>query len=346
MKPVCMNCGEERKQLEFKCSNCGGLFELVPDFKFREEMNSNFPYVREWVNLGEVETPLVERGNLSFKLDYFTPTFSYKDRGAHTLISYFNTVRNEFGIKTISEDSSGNAGASIAAYGTAADFSVNIFVPEKTSQAKVDQIGSYGANIIKVQGTREDVQTAAEASEGVFASHVKMPEFRDGIRTLAYELFNQLGGNVPDHVFVPVSAGTLLLGMHSGFEHLLESGEIDRIPDIVSVQTEAVSPLYSRINGTPFDSGRKITSVADALVSTNPPLLEKMVEIASRGHCVTVSEEEIILARNDLSRSGFYVEYSSATVLAAYRKRDYSGRSVLVLTGNGLKNQPVGSPTG
>lgn len=344
MKPACINCGEVRKQLEFKCSNCGGLFELIPDFKFREEMKSNFPYVREWVNLGEVETPLVDRGDLKFKLDYFSPTFSYKDRGAHTLISYLNSVRKEFGIKAISEDSSGNAGASIAAYGTAADFSVDIFIPEKTSQAKVDQIGSYGANIVKVQGSREDVQNAAENSNGVFASHVKMPEFRDGIRSLAYELFNQLEGTVPDHVFVPVSAGTLLLGVYSGFEHLLESGEIDRMPDIVCVQTEAVSPLCARISGTQFDASREISSVADALVSMNPPLLEKMVEVASQGHCITVSEDEIIVARNDLSRSGFYVEYSSATVLAAYRKRVYSGKSVLVLTGNGLKNLPVDSP--
>ncbi len=341
MKPLCMECGSERSGIEFKCSRCGGLFDLKPDFKYREKIEDNFPHVKEWVNLGEVQTPIVSKDSVSLKLDYFSPTFSYKDRGTRAMISYLKSNKEHFKIGQINEDSSGNAGASVAAYGSAAGFKVNIFVPSKTSRAKVDQIRSYGANIVKVEGTRKDVQDEAERSPGVFASHVKIPEFRDGIRSLPYEIFKQYEGMLPDQIFVPVSAGTLLLGLHSGLSHLLESGEIKEMPHIVAVQTEAVSPLCAKVHGTAYTVPDRVNSVADALVSTEPPLLGRMVEAISEGTCITVREEEIIRARNDLSTSGIYAEYSSATVLAAYRKKKFDGRSLLVLTGNGLKNDTL-----
>lgn len=340
MKAACMDCGSSRKGLEYRCSNCGGLFDIVPETKYRDRMEDNFPYITKWLTLGEVVTPLVPGDNVSFKLDYFSPTYSYKDRGARSLISFLTSYSNRESIESINEDSSGNAGAAISAYGASAGFNVNIYVPEKTSAAKIGQIESYGANIVKIKGSREDVQIAAQNASGVYASHVMMPEFRDGIRSLSYEIFKQYSGKVPDHVFVPVSAGTLLLGLWSGFRHLLESGEIDRIPDIVAVQTEQVSPLCSRISGKEFDAERKVVSIADALVSMKPPLLEKMVVAMKAGTCITVSEDEIISARNDLSASGIYTEYSSATVYAAYKKKRFEGKSLLVLTGNGLKNTP------
>ncbi|HKJ97098.1 MAG TPA: pyridoxal-phosphate dependent enzyme [Thermoplasmataceae archaeon] len=340
MQAACMDCGSRRKNLEHRCVECGGLFELLPDFKYMERMESNFPYISEWLSIGEVVTPIVSRGDLSFKLDYFSPTYSYKDRGARSLLSYLITESRKSGFHSINEDSSGNAGAAISAYGSVSGFNVNIFVPERTSHAKIGQIASYGANIVKVPGSREDVQAAAERAEGVYASHVLMPEFRDGIRTLSYEIFKQYSGDIPDHVFVPVSAGTLLLGLYSGFKHLLESNEIKRMPGIVAVQTEQVSPLCSRKSGTDFNPDRKVDSVADALVSMKPPLIVNMMEAVREGSCITVSEEEIISARKDLSGIGMYVEYSSATVYAAYKKKNFEGKSLLVLTGNGLKNVP------
>ncbi len=339
MKPICMSCGAERVELEFKCHKCGGLFDLKPDFKYWGRERDNFPYIREWLDLGEVQTPLTKKGGAFLKLDYFSPTFSYKDRGARTLVSFLNQVKKKYGFDSINEDSSGNAGASIAAYGADAGLKVKIFVPERTSQAKIGQIRSYGAEIIKVKGSRETVQSEAENAKGIYASHVKMPEFRDGIRSLAYEIFQQLN-KAPDHILVPVSAGTLLLGVYSGFKHLLESGEIGVMPDIVAVQTEAVSPLCARLSGRNFDDNKQVESVADALVSLKPPLMDKMAEAVSPDSCITVSEEEIIASRVNLARSGYFVEYSSATVHAAFQKKKFDGSTVLVMTGNGLKNVP------
>lgn len=340
MQAICSSCGSPRKNLEYRCRECNGVFDLSPDFKFRERVEDNFPYIRDWISLGEVTTPLVHRGNLHFKLDYFSPSYSYKDRGARTLISYLKSRVEDGGIDSINEDSSGNAGAAISAYGVAAGLNVNIFVPEKTSPAKVGQIKSYGANIIKVSGSREDVQIAAEKADGVYASHVMMPEFRDGIRTLSYEVFRQFDGRIPDNIFVPVSAGTLLLGVYSGFRHLMDSNEISRMPNIVAVQTEQVSPLCARKLGKTFNPDREVNSIADALVSMKPPLLELMYQAINEGSCLTVGENEIIQAREELASTGIYVEYSSATVYAAYKKKKYEGNSVLVLTGNGLKNMP------
>ncbi|KQB36139.1 MULTISPECIES: pyridoxal-phosphate dependent enzyme [Acidiplasma] len=335
MKYLCFN-GHDRKNNELFCNVCGSPFEIIVDEKYHDKILDNYPYIKKWINLGEVTTPVIGNGDLYFKLDYYSPTFSYKDRGSRTLISYLASRYDNHNL-SINEDSSGNAGASIAAYGHVAGFNVNIFVPETANAMKLGQIKLYGANIIKVKGSRDEVQNVAMKYDGIYASHVLNPEFRDGIRTLAYEIFNQFE-HMPDRVFIPVSAGTLLSGLFSGFKHLLDSGEINKIPEIIGVQPEIISPLCSQINGTLFDENNDKSSVADALVSKKPVLIKKMYDIIKNyGRCVTVSENEIITARGDLALSGILTEYSSATVYAAYKKLNKYGKNLLILTGNGLK---------
>lgn len=339
MRAICIECGSERKGTEIRCLNCGGIFRMDVDIKFHENLKDNFPYITKWITLGEVETPLINYENLYMKLEYFSPTFSYKDRGTKTMISYLYGKKDASGINEINEDSSGNAGASVAAYGKRAGFSVNIFVPEATPSNKIAQIEAYGAKIYRVNGSRDDVRKAAEKYQGYYASHVLTPEFRDGIRMVSYEIFKQMNGNVPDRLFIPVSAGTLLLGVIAGFEHLKDCGETTKIPEIVAVQTEQVSPLCSRINGTYFDPEAQVKSVADALVSMKPPLLNEMEsKVRKFGRCVTVNEQEIIDARDALALKGVYAEYSSATVYAAHAKLKKDGKNMLLITGNGLKS--------
>lgn len=311
---------------------------MEPDFKYRDgDYLTNFPYLSRLISLGETVTPIVSYGDLSLKLEYFSPTYSYKDRGTKSLISWLS--QNLRPGSEINEDSSGNAGASIAAYGAAAGFDVNIFVPEKTVAGKIKQIESYGANIHRIKGSREDVSRAASSASGYLASHVLNPEFRDGMREISYEIFRQMDHKLPDAIYIPVSAGTLILGVISGLRHLVESGEVSRMPRIVAVQTEAVSPLCSRVNGTEYDPKADAPSIADALVSREPPLIDLMVKaVEEYGTCITVSEEEIIESRNELAGKGVLVEYSSATVYAAHKKKKMDGKSLLLMTGNGLKN--------
>lgn len=311
---------------------------MEPDFKYREgTYKEKFPYISREVSIGETVTPIVKLQDFDLKLEYFSPTYSYKDRGTKAMISWLSG--NLPAGARVNEDSSGNAGASVAAYGAASGFEVHIFVPEKTVAGKIGQIESYGANIHKISGSREDVSDACRNAEGYFSSHVYNPEFRDGMREISYEIFNQYNGRIPGTIFIPVSAGTLLLGVISGFRHLLTSGEIDAMPHFVAVQTEAIRPLCSRINGLPYDPKARVESIADALVSREPPLLDLMEnEIKKHGTCITVSEEEIVSARNELSRKGVLVEYSSATVYAARKKWKGEGGSLLIMSGNGLKN--------
>ena len=338
LRAVCSVCGKERTGFSGKPNcECGGVLVPKIDFRYREgPYPVNYPYLEKVVSLGEQATPLLDAGSVKFKLDYFMPTFSYKDRGSKTLISSFASMLPKG--SEINEDSSGNAGASISAYGTSSGFKVNIFVPENTKLGKVSQIKAYGADIHLVKGSRKEVAEAAATHQGYYASHVLNPEFRDGMRQLSYEIFRQLDHRSPDRVFVPVSAGTLLLGMVAGFEHLFESGEIDFVPEIVGVQTDAVNPVCSAVNGVTYDKNNSKYSSADALVSREPILMDIMVaKLKKYGRCVTVNEDDIILARSELALKGMYVEYSSATVWAAYKKKHYGGENILVLTGNGLK---------
>jgi len=338
LKSVCTKCGKERTTFtKYPLCSCGGTLIPKIDFRYREgEYLSNYPYLERVVSLGEVETPLVDLGGIKLKLDYYSPTFSYKDRGSKALIS--SLVSNLPQGSEINEDSSGNAGASISAYGTVAGFKVNIFIPSSTKQGKINQIRAYGADVHTILGSRKDVENAAASHSGFYASHVLNPEFRDGMRQLSYEIFRQLGHRIPKRVFVPVSAGTLLLGVVSGFEHLLNSGEIDVIPEIVAVQTDSVCPVCAEVNNFVYNKDNKMTSVADALISREPILLSLMVSTVEKyGRCMTVSEDEIIEARGDLARKGVYVEFSSATVFAAFRKLVEKKESVLIMTGNGLK---------
>ena len=334
MQEVCARCGKPRESIyELRCSRCGGPFKYVIDFEYRKNIRENFPYIKTWISLGEGRTPMIKFENVYLKLDFLNPTGSYKDRGSVTLISYLY----QHGIRRIAEDSSGNAGASIAAYGAFAGMEVAIFVPEKANPNKLKQIEAYGAKVVKVKGTREDVTREAERSGYYFASHVLQPQFRDGIRTLSYEIYQDLG-RAPDYVFLPTSAGTLLLGVYEGFKHLLNSGVIDKMPKLVAVQTEQVMPVCAALKGYSYTPPKEVNSIADALVSTKPFLLPEMLNVLKEtGDCIVVSEKEIFDAWKYLAKHGILVEPSSATVYAAYQKMKVDN-AVLVLTGSGLKS--------
>jgi threonine synthase len=308
-----------------------------------------FPYVteRNIITLGEGWTPLVKlNDSLFFKLDFLNPTGSFKDRGSTTLISAIHRQVKEQG-GYIAEDSSGNAGASIAAYSARAQLNAKIHVPENVSGPKFSQIKSYGMPVVKVAGSRSQVaEKAQQAKKGKFyIGHIFHPLFRDGIRTLAYEIAEQFNWKTPDRIYLPVSAGTLLLGVISGFKHLADSGTINNVPKIIACQTRQVSPLYHRVRKLKYKPPKRVTSVADALVSTNPPLLDLMTKELEEihGDVEIVDESEILNAFTELARKGFFVEPSSAVAYAAYKKQlknketSKADKTVIVLTGHGLK---------
>ena len=356
----CSECSRTSPSiLDFECS-CGLPLKTHLHFNFekkkiRKRNHSlwryiNFiPYVKEKeiTSLGEGWTPLIKFSDgLYFKLEQLNPTGSFKDRGSTVLISALHKLVKKAG-GYISEDSSGNAGASIAAYAARAGLNAKVYVPESVSGPKFNQIRFYGARVVKVSGGRNKVAEEAQKPERgkFYVGHILHPLFRDGIRSLAYEIAEQLGWHVPERVYLPVSAGTLFLGLIGGFKHLVESNVIGAMPKIVACQTRQVSPLYHRFKNLSYTPPVKVVSVADALVSVNPPLLDLMDKRLRKvdGDAVAVEEDEISTAFKELAGKGFFVEPSSAVAYAAYTKQlknketSKDEKTVIILTGTGLK---------
>src|SRR6267143_506399 len=197
------------------------------------------------VSLGEGWTPLVERNwagvTVRFKLESQMPTGSFKDRGTAVMLNHLIEV----GVGPIHEDSSGNAGASIATYAAAAGIPCRIYVPATAPPGKLVQIAVSGADVRMVPGSRQDVTEAALAAigESFYASHNWQPFFIEGTKTLAFELWEQCSFAVPDVVIVPLGYGSNVLGLHIGFSELLRAGEIQRMPRIFGVQASNCSPF-------------------------------------------------------------------------------------------------------
>lgn len=202
----CTKCGRPRQnEAEWRCV-CGGPFESKQekpfDKKLIHEEENVWRYRRylpeipkaDLTSLGEGGTPLLqlkrEESNVLAKLEYVNPTGSFKDRGSTVLISYAVGVAKRFDFKKAIEDSSGNAGASIAAYCARAGLQCEIFVPERVQAVKLAQIEAYGAKVRKIAGTRRHLSSAteAEARNAFYASHIWNPYFTEGTKHYQHEI--------------------------------------------------------------------------------------------------------------------------------------------------------------
>src|SRR5205085_8025244 len=190
--------------------------------------------------LGEGWTPLENAriGGREFllKLDYLAPTGSYKDRGSAVMVSQLQ----RWGVRHVVEDSSGNAGASVAAYAAKAGMTCDIFIPATTSAGKAAQIAMYGATLRRISGSREQTTEAALAAAtngaAFYASHNWSPHFVAGMKTVAYEVAEQLQWQAPDWIVLPVGGGSLLVGVYLGFRDLVDAGIVPRMPKLLAVQ--------------------------------------------------------------------------------------------------------------
>ena len=358
----CYLCGEPRGDVvDWRCRSCGGPLTLQHEntFSIQRIATTRFSMWRYAhalapsivcapVSLGEGCTPLVNaiRSNIWMKLEHVMPTLSFKDRGSAALMSYVRSFAGSRNIRGVSEDSSGNAGASIAAYASYAGLECRIFAPTTISEHKERQIQALGARLEKLSGSRELITQAATSADSgfIYVGHAWNPYFIEGIKTLAYELAEQFRWNSPDVIYVPVSAGTILLGVIYGFKHLLESGAVERMPTIVAVQPRSMSPLYYELRGEKYDTSQFRVGVADALTVARPPRLSEMVRELTivRGEVRIVSDEEILRAHRELGLMGFHVEPSSAVGYAALRREideiiSSEKEAVVILTGAGLK---------
>jgi threonine synthase len=301
------------------------------------------------ISMGEGLTPLVLRrwrgAPALFKLEWFSPTGSFKDRGASVMVSI---LRGQ-GVTRLLEDSSGNGGAAIAAYAAAGGLAAKILVPASTPYDKTVQMRAYGAEVELIPGTRQDASDAAarQAATIFYAGHNWQPLFLQGTKTLAYELWEDLKFNPPDNVIIPTGAGSNIIGCDIGFSELLRRGEIASLPRLFAAQPENCAPLHASFMAGSIDLtpvGVRPT-IADGASIAKPVRAREVLAAVrrSRGATVTVSEAEIEGALVELGRNGFYVEPTSAIAAAAFTALLESGlirpdeTTVLVLTGAGLK---------
>jgi len=301
------------------------------------------------VTMGEGWTPLTclswEGRPVAAKLEFMMPTGSFKDRGMTVMVTYLAGC----GLTRVLEDSSGNAGASLAAYAAAAGIEARILVPETASFPKIAQIAATGADVVTIPGTRQDVADAALAmsSEIFYASHNWQAFFAEGTKTLAFELWEQLGFRVPDNVVVPLGYGANVLGCSIGFAELVRSGEIARGPRIFGVQAANCAPYHAAlVAGADRLVPTEIRpTIAEGIASAKPTRVSEVLGAVrtSGGDIVAVSEEEIVQALRSLAQRGLYVEPTSAAAAAGLSRLFATGAigrdetTVLVLTGSGLK---------
>jgi threonine synthase len=351
------------ESVPYICPTCGELFDFQEPLTYAPTKTDTYrnrgldryrkslplPENTPLISLGEGVTPLLKikvgRKDVFFKCEQLNPTGSFKDRGTVVLISMLASL----GVHEAVEDSSGNAGASFAAYAAKAGIRAKVFVPSYASGPKQAQIEAYGAEVVRVEGPRSAASEAVrkEAAGGaVYASHVYLPHGIAGMATVAFEIVAQLG-YVPGTVVVPVGHGSLILGVQRGFEAMLVEGWIDRMPALIGVQAQACAPIWALLIGEDtLESVREGVTVAEGIRIIHPLRAQAVVAAVkgSGGTLHAVSEDSILAGREALGRLGLYVEPTSAVVWPALLNLMENLREpiVVVLTGSGLKH-PAGA---
>jgi threonine synthase len=348
----------------YRCPLCGGVYDIeaisYQPVKFKDKgLPGIWRYRRLFglpenapvTSLGEGNTPLVWTEvfghRVAFKCEFQNPTGSFKDRGTSTLVSFIHS-RN---VIQAAEDSSGNAGASFAAYAAHTGIQASIFIPETASGPKRRQIEAYGAKVVIVPGSRSDVtemvQRIAVETGITYASHAYLPFNLPGYATIAYEIVEQLGRD-PGTVICPAGQGGLLLGAAQGFTALKNAGVLHKYPRLIGVQARVCAPLWELFQfGTAgFKTAQDGKTIAEGVRVRFPVRAQTVIQavLSSQGEFYTVEEPEILNGRDQLAQRGFYVETTSAIVWSALAQMLASSVTaqmpepiVVVLTGSGLK---------
>jgi threonine synthase len=378
----CLDCGYQiPMEYAYKCPKCEGALDVVYDYGRILEVEdcvSLFANVGPglsryapllplttpdaMITLGEGGTQLLPMENIHepinmlriyLKNESTNSTGSFKDRP----LSISTSKAKEAGIKTIVIASSGNAGAAAAAYAARGGLHCMVLIPAKTPNAKIAQTIAYGAQVVRVNGTFSDCyQLALHISQTHDCANVTTtylnPYNLEGDKTVAFEIFAQLGSHAPDCIIVPIGAGPLLAGIHKGFMELKILGICNKIPALVGVQAEGCAPIVKAFeagqkNAEVWGDARTVASaIADPLHGYERDASYTLTRIReSKGKAVAVSDEEILEACSELARcEGLFLEPTAATTLAAARRLTSEGWLhkdnivVLVLTGHGLKD--------
>ena len=304
------------------------------------------------ITLGEGLTPLLPSRkfpNVWIKDEGLNPTGSFKARG----ISVAMSVAKTLGLKKLAMPSAGNAASALAAYASASGLEAHIFMPQDVPLANRIECESYGARVTLVNGLISDcarIVSERKEQEGWFdLSTLKEPYRVEGKKTMAYELFEQLNGNLPDAVIFPSGGAVGVIGMWKAFDEMEELAWIQtERPRMIAVQAEGCAPIVKAWNERrpTVEAWHDASTIAAGLRVPRPYGDYLVLDILqrSRGTAVAVSDNEIKDAFHGWARTeGIFAAPEGAASLAAYRKLRSSeflseeDKVVLFNTGTGLK---------
>jgi threonine synthase len=383
----CFACAAEQSAdyAGFECPSCGGNLEVTYNYSAAaEELACGFgdsPHdLFRYQALLPVErqqspfplriggTPLYQATRLGqqsgltrlyLKDDSRNPSASLKDRASAVTLCRAMDI----GAGVVSVASTGNAGSSLACLSAALGMKAVVFVPESAPAAKLTQLLSYGARVLAVRGSYDDAFDLCLAASEEFGwfnrSNGFNPFTREGKKTCAFEIWEDLGGEVPDRVVVPTGDGNILSGIWKGWRDLKAVGLVDRLPKIDCAQSKssaAISQTVHRLRNQhePVTDWSKVSidqvqasTIADSISVDQPRdgLAAVRAVIESGGEAITVPDSRILAALGEMARySGVFPEPAAATPWAAVKQMvdenliDRDELVVCLVTGSGLKD--------
>jgi threonine synthase len=358
----------------YVCEHCFGPLEVAYDFDEVRERISRDAIARgpntiwryrellpapegEPIDLGTGFTALVKARNLGKELgldqlylknDTLNPTGSFKDRN----VAVATNFALSYGFDTLSCSSTGNLAGSVAAYAARAGMRAMVFIPAGLEPGKVGAASAYGATVVEVGGTYDDVnRLCAELADLYRWAIVNVnlrPFYSEGSKTLAFEVVEQLGWRAPDHIVVPVAAGSLLAKTAKAFQELVGAGLIEEAATrIHAAQAQGCAPVAAAVQrGTDTITPVRPHSIAKSLAIGNPAdgrYAARAVR-ASGGWATACREETVLEAMALLAETeGILSEPAGGVVVAGLQELIAQGRIrrdetvVICITGNGLK---------
>jgi threonine synthase len=359
----------------YVCPRCFGQLEVVYDEETvastlsREAVASRTPGIWRYLELLPVEevpqrgllvgsTPLVRADRLGehlgfdrlwIKNDSLNPTLSFKDR----VVAVATARALEFGFDTLACASTGNLAGSVAAAAAAVGMRSYVFVPADIEPAKIRQALAYGATLVPVNGTYDEINRlcveVADELGWAFVNVNLRPYYSEGSKTLAYEVAEQLGWRLPDAVVAPIASGSLYTKLAKGFGELIRYGLVEeRNVRIIGAQPEGCAPAAKAFaaGSDRIEPVREPRTIVKSLAIGDPADGPYILEIArsSGGSVEAVPDLETSAAIRDVATlEGIFTETAGGCTTAALARARERGvvRSddevVLLLTGNGLK---------